>query len=111
MIHNYSRCSIKIEGYKIHIFFLWIPNTELALSRIKDRVAQGGHDVPVPDVIRRFNRSIRNFFKFYLPLADSWMLFNNQGPSPILIAERKNGKITIIDENLYEDIVKGSSGV
>jgi len=30
-------------GYKIHLFFLWIPNSDLAVARIKDRVAEGGH--------------------------------------------------------------------
>jgi predicted ABC-type ATPase len=103
--------SLKLKRYKIHIFFLWIPDADLAISRIKSRVAHGGHDVPDQDVFRRFDRSIRNFFKLYQPLADSWMLFNNAGPTPILIAERKNGKITIIDEKLYTNIVKGIGSI
>ena len=37
--------SFKKKGYRIHLFFLWIPEAELAISRIKGRVAQGGHDV------------------------------------------------------------------
>ena len=57
--------SLKEKGYKIHIFFLWVPDADLVISRIKSRVAQGGHDVPVRDVLRRFNRSISNFFKLY----------------------------------------------
>jgi len=102
--------SLKAKGYKIHLFFLWIPNTKLAVSRIKTRVAEGGHNVPVEDIIRRFDRSISNFFKLYQPYIDSWMLFNNEGPTPILIAERKNSKIRIIDEKLYNKIIKGISG-
>jgi predicted ABC-type ATPase len=102
--------SLKAKGYKIHLFFLWIPSTKLAISRIKTRVAEGGHDVPVEDITRRFDRSISNFFKLYQPYIDSWMLFNNEGPTPILIAERKNSKIRIIDEKLYNKITKGISG-
>jgi len=98
--------SLKKKGYKIHLFFLWIPDADLAISRIKGRVAQGGHNVPVQDVLRRFGRSVSNFFKLYQPFADSWMLFNNAGPIPILIAEKKNGKIKIINENSYNNIVK-----
>ena len=41
---------LKKKGYNLHLFFLWIPSPELALSRIKDRVAEGGHDVPQQDV-------------------------------------------------------------
>ncbi|MFH1504969.1 MAG: zeta toxin family protein [Candidatus Omnitrophota bacterium] len=33
---------LKEKGYKIHIFFLWIPGTQLAIARVKDRVTQGG---------------------------------------------------------------------
>lgn len=103
--------SLKKKGYRIHIFFLWIPNADLAVSRIKGRVAQGGHDVPTQDVLRRFNRSITNFFTFYQSLADSWMLFNNAGVIPILIAEGKNGKVKMIDRNVYDKIIRGISGL
>jgi len=103
--------SLRKKGYKIHIFFLWIPDADLGVSRIKGRVAQGGHDVPVRDVLRRFKRSIWNFFKSYQSLADSWMLFDNAGPIPILIAESRNSKVRIIDESSYNKIVKGISGI
>ncbi len=103
--------SLKEKGYKIHVFFLWIPGADLAISRIKSRVAQGGHDVPVRDVLRRFNRSISNFFKLYQSLADSWMLFNNAGVIPILIADGKYGKLKIINESSYKTIVEGIGGI
>ena len=63
---------LKKQGYKIHLFFLWVPEVDLTLSRIKDRVSKGGHNVPEPDVRRRFDRSLRNFLFHYRPLADSW---------------------------------------
>lgn len=101
--------SLKQKGYTIHLFFLWIPNADLAISRIRSRVAQGGHDVPAQDVLRRFRRSISNFFKLYQSLADSWMLFDNAGAIPVLIAERKNAKVEIIDRISYNTIVQGVS--
>lgn len=102
---------LKQRGYKIHVFFLWIPDADLAVFRIKNRVAQGGHDVPIQDVLRRFNRSISNFFKLYQSLADSWMLFDNAGVVPILIAERKNGKLRIVDPNSYNIIIEDLGGI
>jgi len=100
---------LKKKGYNLHIFFLWIPSAELALSRIKDRVAEGGHDVPSQDVRRRFGRSIYNFFKFYRPLLHSWMLFDNSESKPKLIAEEKDKKLNIIDQNLFNIILKTGS--
>lgn len=97
--------TLKMKGYKIHIFFLWIPEANLAISRIKNRVAEGGHNIPVNDVLRRFYRAVYNFFNLYQPLADSWLLFDNAGENPFLVAEKKNGKITIHNENMYNNIL------
>src|SRR5215470_9355651 len=60
---------LKARGYQVHIFFLWLRSADLALSRIKERVSKGGHDVPELVVRRRFERSTRNFFCHYRGLA------------------------------------------
>jgi predicted ABC-type ATPase len=97
---------LKQRGYVTHLFFLWIPSVDLALVRIKDRVAQGGHDVSVTDVRRRFGRSVANFFKVYRLLLDSWTLFDNSTTRPSLIAEEKASKLAIVDTALFAKISK-----
>lgn len=97
---------LKKKNYSINIFFLWIPGAELALNRIKDRVAAGGHDVSAVDVKRRFRRGIYNFFRYYKPLADTWLLFNNADVAPKLIAREKDGQIDVIDNEAFEKIIK-----
>ncbi len=96
--------NLKLKGYELHLFFLWIPNSELAIARIKDRVLEGGHNVPAQDVRRRFKRSICNFFKLYQPLLNSWMLFDNAGSLPRLIAKMKNGNVVITNQELFKKI-------
>jgi predicted ABC-type ATPase len=39
---------LKKQGYQVHVFFLWVRSVDVALSRVKDRVLKGGHDVPEP---------------------------------------------------------------
>lgn len=97
---------LKEKGYSINLFFLWIPNAELALIRIKDRVVTGGHNVPAVDVRRRFYRGIHNFFKYYKPLVDTWLLFNNADVTPRLIAQERDGKTEIIDNQLFEKVIR-----
>jgi predicted ABC-type ATPase len=92
-------------GYAVHLFFLWVPTVGLALSRVRDRVRRGGHDVPAPIVRRRFERSISNFFRHYRGLADSWILFDNSGERPDIIALEKDGKLRIIQRELYDRLV------
>jgi len=97
---------LKEKGYKIHIFFLWIPSSQLAVARVKDRVAQGGHNVPIADIKRRFERSTEKFFKQYRLLADKWILFNNAESKPRIIAKKQNAHIDVIDQGLFEEITK-----
>lgn len=95
---------LKKRAYEVHFFFLWIPTVRLALTRVRTRVLEGGHDVPERVVRRRFDRSIRNFLQHYRALADSWMLFDNSGTPPILIAFEEGGKPRIINGELYENL-------
>ncbi len=97
---------LKDKGYKIHIYFLWIPSSQLAIARVKDRVAQGGHNVPIIDIKRRFERSTEKFFKQYRLLADQWMMFNNAKSKPELIARKHNAHIDVVDQDLFEKIIK-----
>jgi predicted ABC-type ATPase len=71
--------SLKALGYKIEFVYLRLASPKLALKRIASRVKQGGHDVPKADVIRRFDRSWRNFIDIYQPFADSWVVYENSG--------------------------------
>ena len=93
------------KGYRIHIFFLWIPNVNLALARIRERVSKGGHNIPSQDVRRRFKKSLHNFVHFYLPLTDHWNLLDNSVIPPSLIATGKGNKIRTIDIN-YLNLLK-----
>lgn len=77
----------KNQGYEIIIYFLKLPSAEFAIERVKLRVAKGGHNVPVQDVKRRYERSWHNFSELYKPLADSWVIFDTSGDLPIIVDE------------------------
>jgi predicted ABC-type ATPase len=75
----------KALGYRVEVIFLALPSSAVALQRVQSRVAQGGHDVPRADIVRRFKRGLENFRTVYCPLADSWALYDNSGPSPVFV--------------------------
>jgi predicted ABC-type ATPase len=60
---------LKKRGYKVHFFFLMVPTVDLALTRVRGRVLEGGHDIPESVVRRRFDRSIKNFLAYYRKLG------------------------------------------
>lgn len=67
----------QVRGYTVQIFYVALPSADLAVNRVALRVKLGGHNIPQVDVIRRFQRSLHNFFELYLPLADRWTVLDN----------------------------------
>jgi predicted ABC-type ATPase len=92
------------DGYRIHLYFLWLRSIDLALKRIAERVSMGGHDVPAEVVRRRFGRGLVNLFHLYRPLLDSWIIFDNSADVPRVIADEEDGKLNIADDRLYKII-------
>jgi predicted ABC-type ATPase len=81
---------LRDQGFRTHLAFLSLPNADLAVARVADRVVQGGHDVPEDVIRRRFVRGLTNLFSLYMPAVDSWRLFDNSDVAgPRLIAEGK----------------------
>jgi len=78
---------LKELGYSVEIIFLQLSSPELAIKRVAHRVRQGGHHVPSDDVRRRFARGWRNFESQYRPLADVWAVYENSGPTPVLLEQ------------------------
>jgi predicted ABC-type ATPase len=75
-------------GYEFHLLFLWLRTAEVALGRVAERVRRGGHAIPEQEIRRRYQRGLTNLFDLYLPLADTWAVYDNSnaGATPSLIA-------------------------
>ena len=103
-IHLFQK--LKNQGFDLHLFFLWIPNIEISLKRIKERVRRGGHHIPEDVARRRFYRGVHNLFNLYQPFLRSWTIFDNSGVSPKLIAYEENSHRTVIDDEQFTQIMK-----
>lgn len=84
---NYAQA----DGYLVHILFIWLSSVELACSRVAARVQQGGHNVSTEVVERRYRRGLKNFFRLYQPLANTWTLCDNSSEEPIIVARGGKG--------------------
>ncbi|MEI9476180.1 MAG: zeta toxin family protein [Deltaproteobacteria bacterium] len=72
-------------GYEVVLIFLCLPKVELAIERVRERVRQGGHDVPEEVIRRRYEAGWRNFNLVYKRLVDHWFLYDNAGRVPVLL--------------------------
>jgi predicted ABC-type ATPase len=98
---------LKKKGYRIHLFFLWLANANLAIERIAERVRLGGHHIPDAVVRRRFDKGLLNFFHLYKPLLNSWAFFDNSDDKPRLIAFEEAEKMHVLDPDLFGKLIKG----
>ena len=73
------------------------------ILRVKNRVLNGGHDIPIEDIKRRYVRSRKLFLYLYKNMADKYLIFFNGDDNYELVAEDED----IVDEDLYALFVKG----
>jgi predicted ABC-type ATPase len=102
----------KRDGYHVHLLFLWLKSAEFAVTRVAERVRLGGHDVPAEVVRRRYAAGSQNLFQLYMPLIDSWQMFDNsEGPHPVPIAagDRHSVRNIITDVETWRRL-EGSFG-
>jgi predicted ABC-type ATPase len=78
------------------LLFLWLPSPHAALDRVAKRVREGGHSIPAEIVVRRYWSGLANLHKFYLPLADIEMIYDNSDKKPVLAAERSRNNPLVI---------------
>ncbi|MDE0111853.1 MAG: hypothetical protein OXI87_00230 [Albidovulum sp.] len=78
------------QGYHVKMFFLRLPTPDMAVARVRQRVFEGGHDVPEAIVCRRFRTGWRNFERVYRDLMDEWAIYDNSGTFPVLFSEGGN---------------------
>jgi len=107
---TYARllAGLRSDGYRIVLFFLWLPTADQAVLRVANRVGQGGHAVPEADVRRRFAAGLRNFFRLYQAQGHQWSLYDASRLPPALIAREESGSMTIIDPDLFDQIQRSA---
>ena len=77
----------KEKGFKVVLIYIFLESEIENILRVKNRVLNGGHDVPEVDRKRRYTRSRRLFWNNYKSMVDKWMLFFNGDENYELVAE------------------------
>lgn len=83
----------KMLGYKIYLYFICLDSPQVNISRVKNRVLKGGHDVDHQKIITRYHNTLENLL-LALKLSDRAYLFDNSNDM-ILIAELDDKELKI----------------
>lgn len=93
------------EGYTVTLLYFWLNSPDLAVARVKARVAAGGHNIPEETVRRRYRMGLGYFFRDYAHVCDRWILADNSQVPFRVIAEGYKDDVTVIkDHEVYERI-------
>lgn len=99
----------KAAGYRINMLYVWLDSPELAIARVALRVQQGGHDVPIDTIRRRYLKSIHNMIDYYLELADHAAVYDNstapQTHEGSFIAKKRDGILNILCPERWQKII------
>lgn len=85
---------LRQDGYRANLMFVSLSSPELAIERVRHRVASGGHNIPEETIRRRYRKGIKNFLTLYQPLADEWGVFNNSDWTPLSLIASGSGQVT-----------------
>jgi predicted ABC-type ATPase len=106
--HRTTFMACKQSGYETALAFLWLPNAQMSIRRVKYRVKSGGHSIP-PDVIRRrYKKGLYHLIHDYLPLVDRAVIYDNSNSLNVsqlpIIAEKSPAKseVTICNDTIWK---------
>lgn len=95
-------------GFHVTLLYFWLNTVDLAIERVKHRASEGGHDVAIPVIKRRYSAGMVNLFKRYMPICDYWMVFDNSSLKSELIGEGYYNGNKIVKNNFIFDLIENS---
>jgi Uncharacterized protein conserved in bacteria len=90
------------EGYYVTLLYFWLNTPDLAVERVKMRVAAGGHNIEESVIRRRYRAGIQNLFELYIPASDYWMITDNSmSPMEIIAKGFKDEKKDVFNPTIF----------
>lgn len=94
------------KGYSVTILYFWLNSPDLAVERVRARVAAGGHNIPEDTIRRRYVAGLHYFFNVYRQMADRWILADNSQIPFKIVAEGHRSELTVLNEATYATIAE-----
>jgi predicted ABC-type ATPase len=102
---------LRDENWQIVLFFLWIPSADFSRDRVRQRVQEGGHDIPDDTLYRRYPKILYNLIHIYTPLCDRIWWYDNSNVEPVLIFEQDGLTKNILNDEIHRQILRCADNV
>lgn len=97
---------LQTAGWRVELIYLGLPSMEMSKLRVAERVAHGGHNIPVADIERRFARSLGNLLNSFSTQVDACRCFMNSDASPELVFEQQGELRNVLHMPYYQHLLK-----
>jgi predicted ABC-type ATPase len=92
-------------GYNVTLVYFWLASPELAIQRVKNRVAEGGHNIPEEVIRRRYKKGVKNLFQLFIPICDYWIVIDNsQTPYNIVAEGQEDQELNIQNQMIWDEL-------
>ena len=96
---------LRRDGWRVELIYLALPSAEMSKLRVAERVAHGGHAIPLADIERRFPRSLRHLLDDFSHRVDRCTCFMNDGESPVLVFEQCGEDRSVVHGEYYQRLI------
>ncbi|PVY37903.1 zeta toxin family protein [Pontibacter virosus] len=87
-------------GFNVTLVYFWLTSPELAIQRVKNRVAEGGHNIPEEVIRRRYIKGVKNLFQLFIPICDYWIIIDNSQTPYNIVAEGQEEQVLKIQNQI-----------
>lgn len=80
------------QGFRTYLYYVATEDPDINISRVQNRVRQGGHPVPQDKIIERYHRSLALLFKAVQHTNRAY-IFDNSSHDQVWLAEITDGNV------------------
>ena len=91
----------KKNGFKIYLYFVCTQDPKINISRVKNRVLQGGHDVSADKIESRYYRTLELLSRAFL-VSDRAFIIDTSINSGEIILEKNGANVNILVDEIPE---------
>lgn len=91
------------RGYQVTLLYVYLDSPELAVSRVKDRVSKGGHDVPEEVILKRYYTSLENLSTL-VKLVDEVKVYDNTEQFQFIYHSKKD--VILLNDLTQDNLCK-----
>lgn len=95
---------MRSDGWIIRLIYLYLPDVESSIERVAHRVSEGGHDIPLEALLRRYPKSLRNLIYFFEDECDYVICFSNASGTPTTIFKTRASERYVVDAEIFGQI-------